>query len=216
VEPFLSDTMSAENRRQIKELLTSVWDVMVSDISVSRDLAPAQINQIADTLGGRTTAMAVGSGLLDGVLHRDQYEDLLRSELGLDPDSRPHYVAFADYARSVKARDLSKSADKIALIYAQGPIFYGEGGKDYIGQGLIVDALQRAAKADDVKAIVFRVDSPGGSAQVSEIIWREMQLAKEKKPLVVSFGNVAASGGYYIGVAGDKIFADPTTITGSI
>src|SRR5690606_24307633 len=204
------------NRTQIKELITSIWDVMVADISVARDLAPAALNSIADTLGGRSTSLAVASGLLDGVLHHDQYEDLLQEELGIDTEERPNYVRFEDYVRSVKGRDLSKSADKIALIYAQGPIFYGEGGKDYIGQGLIVDALQRAAQAEEVKAIVFRVDSPGGSAQVSEIIWRAMQLAKEEKPLVVSFGNVAASGGYYIGVAGDKIFADPTTITGSI
>lgn len=216
VEPFLSDSMSGENRTQIKELITSIWDVMVSDISVSRDLAPAALNRIADTLGGRSTSLAVASGLLDGVLHHDQYEDLIGEELGLEDQDRPNYVKFGDYVRSVKGRDLSKSPDKIALIFAQGPIFYGEGGRDYIGQGLIVDALEKAAKAEEVKAIVFRVDSPGGSAQVSEIIWRAMELAKEEKPLVVSFGNVAASGGYYIGVAGDKIFADPTTITGSI
>src|SRR5690606_5593262 len=215
VEPFLSNSMSQENRTQIKELLTSIWDVMVSDVSISRDLAPAQLNSIADTLGGRTTSLAVASGLLDGVLHQDQYEDLLQQELGLDTDQRPNYVKFEDYIRSTKNRDLSNSPDKIAIIYAQGPIFYGEGSRDYIGQGLIVEALRKAAQAEEVKAIVFRVDSPGGSAQVSEIIWRAMQLAKEEKPLVVSFGNVAASGGYYIGVAGDKIFADPTTITGS-
>lgn len=216
VEPFLSNSMSVENREQIKELITSVWDVMVEDISGARELSPAELNQIADTLGGRSPSLAVASGLLDGVLHHDQYEDLLRDKLGLDGDALPNYVKFDEYARSVKNRDLPKGESKIAVIYAQGPIFYGQGGKEYIGQGLIVDALRKAAKDDGTKAIVFRVDSPGGSALVSEIIWREMQLAKEEKPLVVSFGNVAASGGYYIGVGGDKIFADPTTITGSI
>src|SRR5690606_442092 len=216
VEPFLSNSMSEENREQIKELITSVWDVMVEDISGARELSPAELNQIADTLGGRSPSLAVASGLLDGVLHHDQYEDLLRDKLGLDGNALPNYVKFDEYARSVKNRDLPKGEPKIAVIYAQGPIFYGQGGKEYIGQGLIVDALRKAAKDDGTKAIVFRVDSPGGSALVSEIIWREMQLAKEEKPLVVSFGNVAASGGYYIGVGGDKIFADPTTITGSI
>lgn len=216
VEPFLSNSMSEENREQIKELITSVWEAMVEDISATRNLGPEELNQIADTLGGRTPSLAVASGLLDGVLHYDQYEDLLRERLGLDGDAEPNYVKFDEYARSVKNKDLPKGESKIALIYAQGPILYGQGGKEYIGQGLIVDALRKAAKDEGIKAIVFRVDSPGGSALVSEIIWREMQLAKAEKPLVVSFGNVAASGGYYIGVAGDKIFADPTTITGSI
>jgi len=159
---------------------------------------------------------AVASGLLDGAIHFDEYEEKLKNKLGLTQDDEINYVGLADYAHKASKRKLNKGTDKIAVIYAQGEIFYGEGGKAYIGQGLIVDALKKAAKNENVRAIVLRVNSPGGSALVSDIIWREMQLAKKEKPLVVSFGDVAASGGYYIGVGGDKIFAEPTTITGSI
>ncbi|SFB89142.1 protease-4 [Flagellimonas taeanensis] len=216
VEPFLSNTMSDENRTQIKELITSIWDVIVDDISASRKMTPADLNAVADTLGGRTPSLAVASGLLDGVLHFDEYEDLLREKMGVKKGEELNYIKFMDYIQTASKKNILTGTDKIAVIYAQGEIFYGEGGKDYIGQGLIVEALHKAVENESVKAIVFRVDSPGGSALVSDIIWREMQLAKQEKPLVVSFGNVAASGGYYIGVGGDKIFAEPTTITGSI
>ncbi|MGN7515156.1 MAG: signal peptide peptidase SppA [Allomuricauda sp.] len=216
VEPFLSDTMSEENRTQIKELISSIWSVIVDDISESRNITPQNLNIIADTLGGRTPAYAVASGLLDGTLYFDQYENLLKEKIGLGEDDELNYVGFMDYVQKANKRKIHKGSDKIAVIYAQGEILGGEGGKNYIGQGLIVDALHKALDNERVKAIVLRVNSPGGSALVSDIIWREMQLAKEEKPLVVSFGNVAASGGYYIGVGGDRIFAEPTTITGSI
>ncbi|RIV42944.1 signal peptide peptidase SppA [Flagellimonas pelagia] len=216
VEPFLSNTMSEENRTQLKELLTSIWDVMLDDLSASRNIAKTDLNIIADTLGGRTPKLAVASGLLDGTLHFDQYEGLLKEKVGVGEDEELNYVSLTDYVQKSNRQKIQTGTDKVAVIYAQGEIFFGEGGKDQIGQGLIVDALKKATKNENVKAIVFRVDSPGGSALVSDIIWREMQLAKAVKPVVVSFGNVAASGGYYIGVGGDKIFAEPTTITGSI
>lgn len=216
VEPFLSDTMSDENRTQIKELITSIWSVIVDDISESRNITPENLNIIADTLGGRTPEYAVASGLLDGALHYDQYEDLLKEKIGVAEDEELNYVGLMDYMQKAKLKKINKGSDDIAVIYAQGEILIGEGGKNYIGEKLIVDALHKAIDNKNVKAIVLRVDSPGGSALVSDIIWREMQLAKKEKPLVVSFGNVAASGGYYIGVGGDMIFAEPTTITGSI
>ncbi len=216
VEPFLSNTMSEENRLQIQELISSIWNVIVDDVSASRDIAPEDLNVIADTLGARTPKYAMVSGLVDGNLHFDEYEDLLREKVYIGHEEDLSYIAFEDYALTANRKRIHTGVDKIAVIYAQGEIFYGEGGKDYIGQGLIVDALRKAKDNESVKAIVFRVDSPGGSALVSDIIWREMELAKEEKPVVVSFGNVAASGGYYIGVGGDKIFAEPTTITGSI
>ena len=216
VEPFLSDTMSEENRAQIKELISSIWNVMVDDISASRNLSPQDLNQIADTLGGRTPEYAVASGLVDGALYFDEYEDLMREKIGLSKDEEVEYVGLRDYIQKANKQKIRTGSDKIAIIYAQGEILGGEGGKDYVGQGLIVDALHKAVDNESVKAIVLRVDSPGGSALVSDIIWREMQLAKRKKPVVVSFGTIAASGGYYIGVGGDKIFAEPTTITGSI
>ena len=216
VEPFLSDTMSDENRTQIKELITSIWSVIVDDISETRNIAPENLNIIADTLGGKTPEHAVSSGLLDGILYYDEYENLLKERVGAEVDDELNYVGLMDYIQKANKQKIRTGSDQVAVIYAQGEILFGEGGKDYIGQGIIVNALQKAVDNKSVKAIVLRVDSPGGSALVSDIIWREIQLAKKEKPLVVSFGNVAASGGYYIGVAGDKIFAEPTTITGSI
>ena len=216
VEPYLSNTMSPENRLQIKELIQSLWDTMIADISASRSINEEDLNIIADTLGGRTPKYAVTSGLIDGNLHFDEYETLLIDKMGLEEDAEISYVEFRDYIKVARKKRLLTGKDKIAVVYAQGEIYYGEGGKDFIGQGLVVSALQKAIESESVKAIVLRVNSPGGSALVSDIIWREVELAKEVKPVVVSFGNVAASGGYYIGVGGDKIFAEPTTITGSI
>lgn len=216
VEPYLSDTMSDANRTQIKELITSIWNVIVDDISESRNITPKDLNTIADTLGGRTPEYAVASGLLNGALYYDQYEVLLKDKMDVDENDDLNYVSFQDYSQKANKQSIRTGANKIAVIYAQGEILGGEGGQDYIGEGIIVDALHKAVDNESVKAIVLRVDSPGGSALVSDIIWREMQLAKAEKPLVVSFGNVAASGGYYIGVGGDRIFAEPTTITGSI
>lgn len=216
VEPFLSNTMSDENRLQIQELISSIWNVIVDDVSQSRNITPENLNVIADTLGGRSPKYALASGLVDGNLHFDEYEDLLKDKTGLGRDEDLNYISFEDYAFSANRKKIHTGADKIAVIYAQGEIFYGEGGKDFIGQGLMMDALRKAKDDENIKAIVLRIDSPGGSALVSDIIWREMELTKEAKPVVVSFGNMATSGGYYIGVGGDKIFAEPTTITGSI
>lgn len=216
VEPFLSNTMSDENRLQIQELISSIWKVIIDDISQSRNISAEHLNVIADTLGGRTPKYALASGLVDGNLHFDQYEGLLKDRMGIGADDELNYISFEDYAFGANRKKIHKGADKIAVIYAQGEIFYGEGGKDFIGQGVMVDALRKAKDDESIKGIVLRVDSPGGSALVSDIIWREIELTKEEKPVVVSFGNVAASGGYYIGVGGDKIFAEPTTITGSI
>ncbi|MCL6268203.1 signal peptide peptidase SppA [Flagellimonas myxillae] len=216
VEPYLSDTMSKENREQIQELISSLWDQMLTDIGSSRKVSTEDLNIIADTLGGRTPEFAVVSNLIDGTVHFDEYELFLKDELGLEADEALNYVDFDDYLTISGGKRLKTGANKIAVIYAQGEIYYGEGGKEFIGQGIVTRALQKAARSESVKAIVLRVDSPGGSALVSDIIWREVELAKKEKPVVVSFGNVAASGGYYIGVAGNKIFAEPTTITGSI
>lgn len=216
VEPFLSDTMSDENRIQIQELITSIWSSLLQDISSSRNIAINDLNTIADTLGARLPKYAVANGLIDGTLYQDEYEQVLREQVGVGEDDKLNYVQFNDYMKVAKAKRLRTGKDKIAVIYAQGEIYYGEGEKEYIGQGSINRALKKARENDDIKAIVLRVNSPGGNALTADLIWREIQLTKREKPVVVSFGNLAASGGYYIGVVGDKIFAEPTTITGSI
>ena len=216
VEPFLSDEMSEENRTQIKELISSIWNTLVEEISESRELSVASINQIADTLGARNPAFAKKSGLIDEILYFDQYEKQLKALTGTDEEDELNYISLSDYAESKRGKKLRKGKDKVAIIFAQGDIFYGEGDQNVIGQGIMVRAIRKARDDKNVKAIVLRINSPGGSALASDIIWRELMLAKAEKPLVVSIGNVAASGGYYLAVAGDKIFTEPSSITGSI
>ncbi|MBT8183482.1 MAG: signal peptide peptidase SppA [Eudoraea sp.] len=216
VEPFLSNEMSEDNRTQIRELISSLWNSMVDDISEARGISAQKINQIADTLGGRTPEFAVKSGLVDDLLYADQYEGIIKKATGVAPEEDQSYVAMTDYIFEAKKKKKYKGKDEVAVIFAQGEIFYGEGGPNIIGQGIITKALRKAKDDEDVKAIVLRVNSPGGSALTSDIIWREVELLKQSKPVVVSMGDVAASGGYYIAVGANKIFAEPTTITGSI
>ncbi|MBT8300682.1 MAG: signal peptide peptidase SppA [Maribacter sp.] len=216
VEPFLASEMSDANRTQIKELLSSLWDTMVADISEGRHLSGDNVNSIADTLGGRSPKFAKASGLIDDILFFDQYEDKLRAAISLDSIEEISYVSLKDYTKRSNKKSIKKGKEKIAVVFAQGEILYGEGGPNIIGQGIITKALVKARDDDKVKAIVLRVNSPGGSALTSDIIWREIELAKAKKPVVVSMGNVAASGGYYIAAGADMIFAEPTTVTGSI
>lgn len=216
VEPFLSNEMSDANRTQVKELLNSIWNSMVTDISEGRNISRKNLNIIADTLGARTPKIAKASGLVDDLLFYDQYEEKLKNALSLNIEDDVNLVSLDDYTKKSNKKKIKKGDDKIAVIFAQGEILYGEGSQEIIGQGIITKALIKARDDENVKAIVLRVNSPGGSALTSDIIWREVELAKEKKPVVVSMGNVAASGGYYIAVGADKIFAEPTTITGSI
>jgi protease-4 len=216
VEPYLENEMSDANRKQIKELIQSLWNSMVADIAVGRGISEDDLNIIADTLGGRSPKYAKQSGLLDDIVFFDQYEQKLSNALSLSEGTDINYINLDDYATYSNKKNLKTGADKIAVVFAQGEILYGEGGPDIIGQGIINKALIKAREDKNVKAIVMRVNSPGGSALTSDIIWREVELAKKVKPVVVSMGNVAASGGYYIAAGANKIFAEPTTITGSI
>ncbi|HET8737451.1 MAG TPA: signal peptide peptidase SppA [Pricia sp.] len=216
VEPFIAQEMSEANRNQIQELIGSLWNSMVKDISVSRNIPPQDLNAIADTLGGRTPEFARETGLIDGVVFYDQYENKLKKAVDSAPDTELNIVLLEDYVIRSNQKGINFGENKVAIVFAQGQIIYGEGGPDFIGQDLLTDAIREARDDEQVKAIVLRVNSPGGSALTSDIIWREIELAKEKKPVVVSMGNVAASGGYYIAVGADKIFAEPTTVTGSI
>lgn len=216
VEPFLANEMSDDNRKQIKELLHSLWTSMVEEISENRGITVSGLNVIADTLGGRTSKYANFSGLVDGTVHFDEYEKFLKDKLAIPDEDDINYVGLSEYIKYAKARKSEPSKDKIAVVYAQGEILYGEGGPNTIGQGIIGEALKKAREDKSVKAIVLRVNSPGGSALTSDIIWREVERTKAEKPVVVSMGNVAASGGYYIAAGANRIFAEPTTITGSI
>ncbi|WP_224488772.1 signal peptide peptidase SppA [Robertkochia flava] len=216
VEPFLGNSMSEENRRQITELLGSVWEQYLLDISESRGLEVETLNGYADQLLARTPEMALENGFVDGLLYADQYDDFLKEQAGTNAGNDLEFINLEKYAEYT-ARTRSKSAaNRIAVVYAQGDIGYGKGSKDVIGQGIMYKSLKDAREDNRVKAIVLRVNSPGGLALTSDLIWREVEVTQKVKPVVVSMGNYAASGGYYIAAAGNRIFAEPTTITGSI
>jgi protease IV len=217
VEPFLAQEMSPENREQISVLLQSVWNTVISDISKSRNIDVATLNKIADSLGARTPELALQTKLIDKIGYEDEYHDLLRKKLKVKKDEDYNTISISDYAVTADSPLTNFTADNtIAVIYAQGEIQGGEGSVNIIGEGSINRSLQEARKNKDVKAVILRVDSPGGSALTSELIWREIELTKKVKPVVVSMGNVAASGGYYISCNANTIFAEPSTITGSI
>ncbi|MDY0089702.1 MAG: signal peptide peptidase SppA [Flavobacteriaceae bacterium] len=217
VEPFLANEISEENREQIHSLLNSVWSSIVNDISKSRSISVEELNRIATELDARTPELAIKNKLVDKIAYEDEYHNGIRKALGVEVDKDYKKISIKDYTQTVSGTPQKGAAkDRIAVIYAQGEITGGEGNVNYIGEGSMRRSLQEARKNKNVKAIVLRIDSPGGSALTSELIWREIELTKKVKPIVVSMGNLAASGGYYIACGANKIIAEPTTITGSI
>ncbi len=217
VEPFLTNTMSPENREQITTFLNSIWNSIVEDISKSRNISVEKLNNIASELSARTPQLALENKLVDVVAYEDKYHDYIKSVIGIKDEKEDYNkISILDYAESTIEDGTFSSKDKIAIIYAQGEITSGEGDVNEIGEGSMRRALEEAREDDDIKAIVLRVDSPGGSALTSDLIWREIELTKKVKPVVVSMGNLAASGGYYISCNANKIFAESSTITGSI
>ncbi len=217
VEPFLDNKMSDANREQISSLLNSVWNDVVTDISKSRNISVIKLNEIANGLLARTPEMAKAQKLVDVVAYEDVYHNAIKKSLKVDKDKEYNKVSILDYARKIATTsDDFETKDKIAIIYAQGEISGGEGDINKIGEGSMRRSLKEAREDKEVKAIVLRINSPGGSALTSDLIWREIELTKKVKPVVVSMGNYAASGGYYIACNANKIFAENNTITGSI
>nr|WP_315158783.1 signal peptide peptidase SppA [uncultured Flavobacterium sp.] len=217
VEPFLENKMSDANREQTTALLNSVWSSVVEDISASRNISITRLNEIATGLLARTPEMAKANKLIDIVAYEDVYHQAIKNALKVSADEDYNKVSVTDYAQKIATTSvLSETDDQIAVIYAQGEILSGEGDVDVIGEGSMRRSFQEARKNKDIKAIVLRIDSPGGSALTSDLIWREIELTKKVKPVVVSMGNYAASGGYYIACNANTIFAEKNTITGSI
>ena len=217
VEPFLANEMSPENREQISTFLNTIWNAMASDISKSRNIPAIEINNIANGLLGRTPEMALKSKLIDKIAYEDVYHNDIKKALKIKEDEDYKTISILDYTNNIATTAIDFDAkEKIAIIYAQGEIGSGEGDLNVIGEGSMRRSLQEARKDKNVKAIVLRIDSPGGSALTSELIWREIEITKKVKPVVVSMGNLAASGGYYIACNANKIFAEASTITGSI
>ena len=215
VEPYLENEMSESNRQQISALLGSLWSQISEDIQSSRNLSEEALNKIANELGASLPEQAKKVQLVDGVIYESDYQNKLKAALGLATEDK---IKTTTLKQLTGNNGLYKKGvrERIAVIYAQGPVLYGEGSENIIGQEVFLDAIEDAVENRRVKAIVLRIDSPGGSALSSDIIWQALMKAKEKKPLVVSMGNVAASGGYYLAVAGDEIYATDMTITGSI
>ena len=212
VEGYLDNKMSDANREQINSFLHSIWGEFLDDIAESRDLTTEELNEIADELLTRSPELAIQFDMIEGAIYRDQYEDILKELVGSDVN----YIGISDYILSGKGRIKSTASDRIAVLYAQGTMLYGKGDENIIGQESMIKAIRKIRKNKRIKAVVLRVNSPGGVALTGDLIWRELELLKTEKPLVVSMGNMAASGGYYIACGANKIYAEPTTITGSI
>jgi len=222
VEPFLLDKMSPENREQIEVYIGSIWGNIIKEIASSRNISTLKLNAIADeNMTYRPSEALLSFNLVDSILYEDQVLDILRSKTDIKANKEIKFVSLSDM-ESVVAKHEGKglAKDKIAVIYAAGDIGMGSSSSmssDESIDGIALSKEIREARLDSsIKAIVLRVNSPGGSSLASELIWREVKLAADKKPTVVSMGNLAASGGYYIACAADTIVANPTTITGSI
>ncbi|MBQ5957853.1 MAG: signal peptide peptidase SppA [Bacteroidales bacterium] len=213
VEPYFLDKMSEANREQMDKLLGAIWGKILQGISETRGISVEQLNQIADNLELMTDAQkALDYGLVDNLFFKDQVVEQLKALTG--SGNTVNAVNNANYAKSYKAKNFNKN--EVAVIYASGQIFDGKGNEENIYSENLAKTIRKVREDRNVKAVVLRVNSPGGSALASAIIGRELDLTKEEKPLIVSMGNYAASGGYWISAKGDYIFADPTTLTGSI
>lgn len=222
VEPFICTEMSPANREQVTSYLFSIWTNMLKDVAASRNMEVGKLNSLADSLTMISEAsVALNGGLVDKLCYVDEVKAILREKSGLEDEDDD--LVFASVADVAKSETLGEKVDEqVAVYYAYGEIVQSQGTglgmsqeHQIVGEKMIKD-LQDLREDDDVKAVVIRVNSPGGSAFASEQIWREVCLLKEKKPVVVSMGGMAASGGYYISCAANRIFAEPTTLTGSI
>lgn len=217
-EPYRLDKMSPENRTQMREYVNALYDIFIKDIAASRNIPEAELRGIADRYEGRSAEGALKSGLIDRVAYEDEVFNLIKTRIGLDTKDKLHRVSLEDYFEAKGNKTDFSTKDKIAVIYAEGTLLDGENGEaGDIYDGKYVKMIRKIRQDNQVKAIVLRVNSPGGSALASENILRELDLCKQAgKPVVVSMGDVAASGGYYIACHADSIFAEPNTITGSI
>jgi len=214
-EPFRTDQMTEANRLQSSVFLNDLYSRFLTETAAARNVDTAALHRYARDMTIQTTEDAVKYKLLDGARYDDEVKDEIKQKLEIAPGGKINFIVAGRYAKAVNYKT-GRSADKIALIFAQGDIVEGRGEKGQIG-GDTYRSLIRAARTDDnIKAIVVRVNSGGGSAMASENMWRELSLARKQKPVVLSFGDYAASGGYYMSCGADSIFTQPNTLTGSI
>ena len=221
VEPFMYEKMSIENKLQIKKLLDDIWKNMTHNIKDSRNISLENLNEIADSLYSYNATGSLKYQLVDDLIYEDQLDSIIRKNIGVKSEEKIHSVSFKKYLdKNLNPISLGSGfgskKGNIAVVYALGTIVSGESSEENMGSSTIVKAINKANKDSTIKAIVLRVNSPGGSALASDVIWRSIEKTKVNKPVIVSMGDLAASGGYYISCGADRIFAEPNTITGSI
>lgn len=217
VEPFIMDKMSTENRAQMQTLINSMWSTVAGDVALDRGLTLEQVNEVADNLDCFDVDAALEARMVDGLIYEDQLRDAFCSEgYKIDEGDQINYINFADYI-ALNGKPLhSFGAPKVAIIYAEGSIVDGEGSDAKVYGATTAQIIRDARLDESIEAVVLRVNSPGGSALASDVMWRELELLRQEKPLVVSMGGYAASGGYYISAPADIIVANRLTLTGSI
>lgn len=217
VEPYFLKKMSPENRAQMQAMVDSIWKTITEAISASRGVSVEELNRLADNLSVVLPDEALEAKLIDGLKYEDEMEAVFE-ELGVEKglDDEMNYVSLGSYASQVGGDIENLTAPQVAIVYADGEIVDGEGSDGKIYGNTLAAKLREVRLDEEVKSVVLRVNSPGGSALASDLIWREMELLKAEKPVIVSMGSYAASGGYYISAPADAIVADKTTLTGSI
>jgi protease-4 len=213
VEPLLLDKMSEANRLQTKAYLEAIYEVFLEDIAASRKIDKQRLRTLSDSMLIRKPQDALDNQLVTHIGYEDEILEMLRKELKVDKKEKIKMIGANSYFKTIETK---YSKNKIAVVFAEGEINSGKSGEDNIGSETIVQELRKLRKDDKVKAIVLRINSPGGSALASDVMWREIMLTKKEKPVIASMSNVAASGGYYMAMACDTIVAQKNTITGSI
>lgn len=211
VEPYMNRSLSPENRLQIERFTSGIWNDITEEISESRGISIDELNRIANNLLTYDTEQAITLGMIDGRIYRDQLLEELETLTG----EKPELISMNKY-KNVVVQDKTEHEGRIAVIYAEGSIVMGKGSSSNIGGDTYTKLFRKIREDEKYDAVVFRVNSPGGNAMASDLIWREVELTAEKIPVVVSMSNYAASGGYYISAPATLIFAQPTTLTGSI
>lgn len=213
VEPYLRNDISPENKEQLSTLLNDIWGNTLNEIAVSRKIDSTQLNVVVDSLYGMLPNLTVQHKLADKLLQKAEYTNMLKSKLNVKDKEKLNTISMANYVESVAKEE--KGKERVAVLYASGAIYNGKDYKD-IHSERYLKYIKELQEDDKVKAVVLRVNSPGGSANASDEILFALKELKKKKPLVVSFGDYAASGGYYIAMGADKIYSEPNTLTGSI
>ena len=216
VEPFLLEKMSPENRLQLTEMINSIYGHVLDRVAEARKIPREKLDEIADKMLVRNAKLALEHGLVDSLLYVDQVEQELKKRVGIEGDKKLEFIKYPKYKKSFSTYKASKN--EIAVIVAEGTILPGksEKGSNIIGSETFIKEMKKAREDEEVKAIVVRINSPGGSFQASDAMWREIKLASQAKPVIASMSDYAASGGYYLAMACDTIVAQPHTITGSI